>query len=770
MMLLKIRPLQYALLLTAAFSLVVPILAQSQWQRPKRYLWPEIGNNHVTTNKVLVKIDVGTETPARIAYWIPGENRQYDNQLNADEIQKLDWKPFQPEVMVDLGSGAGKRKIWFVAELENPQEYKQEERIVTVDDILPTIVITYPTNRITSQPLLQLQGYCSGEMMDCKYDIANSSGSKINQDAQSSGGEDWDEKKFDWTKFCFQCYDIDLAPGTNFITFHCKAAGNQISTNIEMVFTTVGDTNPPIFKPDWPQDGMSISGSQFDLHGPCDDPTAIVTAFICNDEGKSSRLEGFVERNGYLWVERVPLAEGKNYITVVTTDTAQNSSVTNLMVAKSDFTLYMDPVPDPNQLWQPRITVTGFDSRTNDTIFVNDVKAKLNPNGHWVATNVPVNSPNGGTATFHMHTHSDDSDSPITNSWLPTICGESTNFLSSGVSFPSVSTNEYDHYPVYLGMTNTSGKNIPMTWMLPVEAARFSLHLYDTNNKEVAKREYSEKSGQALPNNLNIHRLGKNELSNIDGVISFSINSTARIASLNLDEHFQLPPPGEYRLKIVARLFKVADDGRLMPFEFPPISTMLQIINQPSEMIFYLNDLQRQRKLTWGAELNFLRIGVAHGLNERSPSEANPIEIYLQNSSTNDFHNWNLRLPNPNEQFDISLYDSSGNEVPKTALGKQHGQSLSLDGQNPAKTPSVMDDINPILVNGNIRRNRMMEPVFVSVKDATECGRFNLNDYFEIKSPGNYKLTYQQRFYRWNTNSTLTGITMPTVTVPLETH
>jgi hypothetical protein len=129
-----------------------------------------------------------------------------------------------------------------------------------------------------------------------------------------------------------------------------------------------------------------------------------------------------------------------------------------------------------------------------------------------------------------------------------------------------------------------------------------------------------------------------------------------------------------------------------------------------------------------------------------------------------------LRFPNLNEQFAIALYDSSGNEVQKTALGKQQGQPLSLDGQNPTKTPGVMDDINAFFGAGNVRRGHGLRPVFVSAKDATDCGRFNLNDYFEIKSPGNCKLTYQQRFYRWNTNLTLTGIAMPTVTVPLEIH
>jgi hypothetical protein len=306
--------------------------------------------------------------------------------------------------------------------------------------------------------------------------------------------------------------------------------------------------------------------------------------------------------------------------------------------------------------------------------------------------------------------------------------------------------------------------------MLPRDDARFSLRLYDKNNQEIAKQENIQKSGQTLPDNLSIHHLGKNELTSIDGIISLSTNSTARIASLKLDEHFQLPPSGEYRLEIVATLFRIADDGRLIPFEFPPVSTVIQIIDQPSEMVYYLNDLQRQGKLVWGSELNSLRIGVAYGLDERSQNIANQIEIFLQNFSTNDFRNLNLRLPDPNEQFDVSLYDTSGKEVPKTALGRQQGQPLSLDGQNSRKPPGFMDDIKAFFGTGNVRRIRGFRPVFLPPKDAIEYGRFNLNDYFEIKSVGKYRLIYQQRFYQWNTNSTPTSITMPMVTLPLEIH
>jgi hypothetical protein len=258
---------------------------------------------------------------------------------------------------------------------------------------------------------------------------------------------------------------------------------------------------------------------------------------------------------------------------------------------------------------------------------------------------------------------------------------------------------------------------------------------------------------------LNIHHLGKNEVEQIGGILSFPTNATARIASLNLDQHFQLPPPGDYRLQVVERLYQIAEDGQLVPFEFPPISTAIKIIDQPSEIVFYLNNQQRQGKLVWGPERYGLRIGVAHGMNGGWGKGANPIEIYLQNTSTNDYRNWSLRQPKAEEQFDVTLYDASQKEVPKTGLGKQQGQPLSLDGQNPRTSQGLFDDRN------NFRRLR---PIFNRVNDATDCGRFNLNDYFEIKTPGQYRLTYQQRFYRMNTNSILSGVIMPMVTVPLD--
>jgi hypothetical protein len=747
------------------FSLLAT-LAHGQQTFPPRYFFPGIEFDHLTTNKMVVKNTIGKETPVAMAYWVPGKAHEYDNQLTDDEIHKLDWQPFKPEILVDLGAGTGTRNVWLVAKWENPTEYQQEELRVTVDAEMPSVVITNPTNSITFQSLLRLQGYCSGYMMYPQYDISNATDVTLNQDAYGTDSQGWDEKKFDWTKFCFEAVDIALAPGTNSITFHCEIAGNWVSTNIVLVFTTVGDTNPPDFKLRWPNNGDIISDSEFDMDGTCDDPSAQIEALVCDDQGNATHRNGSVGRNslgqdGFFIVERVPLSEGMEYITLVASDPANNSSLVNITVGKSDDVLYMDPIANPQELWQGRISkVTGYYSRTNHPVSVNGVKAKMKPDGHWEADNVP-----NDIANSHFEMTADGADDRLTPShvWQPIDLGEPTNSLRAGISFVSVSTNEYNHYPICLGITNISGTNQPRNWMLPTFDRRFALRLLDKDGKAVAKREYFQKSGEVLPDNLDIHHLGKNELTNIDGIIPFATNMAVQLASINLDEHFQMPPPGDYRLEVEERLFQIGGDGHLIPITLPPVMSDLKVIDQPSEMTFYLRHLEQQKKLFWGPALNLLRVGVVNSTDNHTSGRTAEIEIFLENLGTNAIRN--LRLPRLEEQFDVSLFDTNGMEVAKTALGKQRGLPLTI-------TNSSSDGIGDIAraIFGNVRRPKGFRPVFLSGKDVTEIGSVNLNELFEINSPGKYRLTYQQRFIEYDSTNKPTGLTMPTVIVPLDMH
>ena len=761
------------------FSLLAN-LAHGQQIFPPRYFFPGIEFDHLTTNKMVVKNTIGKETPVAMAYWVPGKAHEYDNPLSDDEIHNLNWQPFKPEMLVDLGAGAGKRNVWLVAKWENPTEYQKEELGITVDAEMPSVVITNPTNRITFQSLLRLQGYCSGYPMNPQYDISNAAGVTFNQNAFGT------DHTFGWEKVYFEAVDIPLAPGTNIINFHCEIAGNRVSTNIVLVFATSGKTNPPVFKLRWPPDGDIISGSGFDMDGTCDDPSAEFMALVCDDQGKATHRHGHagrdsLGRDGGFIVESVPLSEGIENITLIDMDATHNSAFTNITVGKSDFVMYMDPVADPQELWHPRISkVTGYYSRTNHPVSVNGVKATMKPDGHWEAVNVPID-----VANTHFEITADDDDAKLMPShvWQPAILGGPINSLRAGISFISVSTNEYNHYPICLGVTNISGTNQLRNWMLPVFDRRFALRLLDKDGKAVAKREYFQETienvlysdltikaatnaQQGLPDNLDIHHLGKSDLTKIDGIIPLTTNMAVQLASINLDEHFQMPTPGDYRLEVEERLFQISDGGHLIPTTLPPVVADLTVIDQPSEMIFFLNHLEQQKQLYWGPALSLLRVGVAITTDNHKNGRTAKIEIFLENLGTNAIRN--LRLPRLEEQFDISLFDTNGMEVAKTAVGKQRGLPLTIANSS---SGGIEDVLRPIFFNGP--RPRGFRPMFLSGlsgKDAAQIGSVNLNELFEINSPGKYRLTYQQRFIQSDSTNKPTGLTMPTVIVPLDIH
>lgn len=732
------------------------------------------------------KFQAEWETEAQTNHNLMPKNRDMDMEIFND-FNKAVWVPFKTNLLVDFGPGDGGRWLWVNFRMkgdEKPQsrgnggnDYEMggnwNSHHIILQSLPPTIVITNPKERVTSQPMIQLQGATSSDLgKPLSYQVFDQNGAMTANGNALVNDTYRDPILLAFTTNYFTCYDLDLNPGTNTIVLRGEdQAGFSFTNNFVIVYTTAGDTNPPALSVDFPPDNDSISGSDFKVLGVSDDPTADIVALMVNPAGEASERNALVERNGRFWVEHIPLAEGRTYITLVANDAAGNTSITNFSIRKSHYQFAMNPVPD-DKLWNHTVTATGTASLiyTNYDITVNGAKAVMDSSGKWKAEKVPMTE--GGVAIFDIQVNprngQDESKEPDPYPTEPILWDSASNQVQQGIYCLPCGTNQFNHYGLMLYLVNPSNTNMNFVWMRPKQPYLFSLRLYDSAGKEVATKDSIKNSSQPLPDGLNLHHLGKNELSYIDGVLPLFSNAPVRLTAVRLDECLRLPPPGDYRLEVTERMFKIVADGRLVPVEFPPISTPIKIIDQPSEMVFYLNDLERQGKLTWGAESNGLRIGVAHGMKFTRIQDANQIEVFLQNTSTNDYRNWNLRFPSPNEQFDVTLYDASGKEVPKTALGKQQGQPLSLDSQIPRKAPSLMDKIKGLLGGSNVRPGRMLRPVFVSAKDATDCGRFNLNDYFEIKIPGKYRLTYQQRFYRSNTNSMFTGVIMPMVNVPLD--
>jgi hypothetical protein len=227
-------------------------------------------------------------------------------------------------------------------------------------------------------------------MMDGQYDISNSTGITKGRDVLPV--EEEGEKEL------FQGFDIPLALGPNLITVHGEIAGNQVSTNVEVIFTTVGHTNPPIITPRWPTDGMEISSPTFTARGSVDDYTATLKGIMVGG-GRTNEVEGMVERNGMFWVEAIPLLAATNVLTFVATDVAGNTARTNLTLIKSELELVIETTPTGTNLYQSYGLVTGRVSPGYE-VYVNGTKAVVEPNGHWRAEKTPIYGM--GTATFDV--------------------------------------------------------------------------------------------------------------------------------------------------------------------------------------------------------------------------------------------------------------------------------------------------------------------------------------------------------------------------------
>jgi hypothetical protein len=380
---------------------------------------------YLKTNHVIATVETGEEKPNQIALLVkrlisaktnssgsPGASetdvhltltgmREAMKARNVEE--SVDWKtatwiPFTNTISVDLGPGDGERAVWISGKWG--EQFRSASRTrVWVDNRSPVVVITNPVERLTSQPWIQLQGYSDEALRSIRYDLVNASHRIENQQGLINE-QDRDPASFEITRSYFTCYDLDMAPGTNTIVLRCEDLAGNVSTNLlTYVFSLDHDKTPPVISLDLLSDGQNLSGDAFTARGVLDDPTARMTGII-SANGRTNFVAGLVERNGYFWVERLPLGFGTNRLTLIATDVAGNSSSTNLVVSKSEELLTMDPVPE-GQLSRHHVSVSGKVSPADREVWVNGVQATVKPDGSWAANNVPIQSRNGGgVATF----------------------------------------------------------------------------------------------------------------------------------------------------------------------------------------------------------------------------------------------------------------------------------------------------------------------------------------------------------------------------------
>lgn len=362
-----------------------------------------IGGNMATSRtNITIEMITGKNEPELIAVFVGrGEEKDPDNS-------EAQWMPFQRRVMVDLGEGDGPRHIFVAARWKASDTGCEGTGWgMTVLRSAPAIHITEPATRIVSQPVIQLKGYSPRELERITYDVLDQGGQ------MTVGGEDgfvtdshFDPEQFEFTTNYFQCFDIELTPGTNTVVLRCEdLAGNSTTTNLLYVFTTAGDKEPPVFVAvDWPKPEAVLSGRSFTARGRLDAYTGDMTGQIISHD-HTNNIRGFAERNGYFWFDEVPLATGPNHLNLTAIDAAGNAACTNLVVYGVEGPeLTMDPLSAEEQekLWDGAITVKGRVNPANYDVQVNGVQAVVRPDGTWVAEKVPVILPTLGTASFEM--------------------------------------------------------------------------------------------------------------------------------------------------------------------------------------------------------------------------------------------------------------------------------------------------------------------------------------------------------------------------------
>lgn len=301
------------------------------------------------------------------------------------------WVPFQTNVVVDLGPGEGEREVIFSYKYRGEAGGKDWQGTrVKVRRGTPKLCLVNPTNLLCSQPTIDLQGLTSAEFRELRFDQFDGAGKRIGGSAQGLGVSFPGGHVFEPNEHYFTFVDVDLCPGTNSFVFHgTDVFGNEMSTNIVIVFSTAQDRTPPRIEVAYPKPNAEVSGEKYTVHGQMEDSTAKLEARIRTKEGTTTR-EALVERNGHFWISGIPVVLENNRITLTATDAAGNRSETNFTVVGVEGPIItMDPVK-PSELWRAFTAATGRVSPANYDVWVNGVQAKVAPDGTWSAERVPV--------------------------------------------------------------------------------------------------------------------------------------------------------------------------------------------------------------------------------------------------------------------------------------------------------------------------------------------------------------------------------------------
>ena len=161
------------------------------------------------------------------------------------------------------------------------------------------------------------------------------------------------------------------------------------------------------------------------------------------------------------------------------------------------------------------------------------------------------------------------------------------------------------------------------------------------------------------------------------------------------------------------------------------------------------------RKIIWGNETNNIRAGLISEGGDYTHRRAE-CEIWLESSTNATLP---FVIPDVPYQYELALFDAKGNAVAKTNVGESIGRALpDLEKRNGT-------------IDGFPRVRRIyLKPSEPELLLTTNLNgkSFNLFDYFQITTPGEYKLQFQQRLQVALTPYSFKRLVLPDVTVELE--
>ena len=357
---------------------------------------PELSTD---TNMVLVLLEPKGGLPESFSILINTTGRW--PTIGMADLPEAEWMPFRSNLSLTLEPQRKRHTISVGYRQKNAPWPLWQEVGVTVTNLPPAVVLTNPLHRTTSTSLLQIQGFADVALKTISFTFEKPDGTTERGSGFVTRQEMQIRNPIAAVTNYFQCFDLELEPGTNHFSVNCTDIyGNSTVTNFSMVLDTASDRTPPQVTLFTPQPGSLVFQSGFTIYGRIDDPSGTMAGKVVS-EGRTVEIESPVGRTGLFLFSEIPINGATNHVSLTATDLAGNVTTTNFVLIRSQVSVELDSIPD-DKFVSSGMTVSGKVSVQDHALWVNGVRATINPDGTWSAKRVRVEREEGDGPMFNL--------------------------------------------------------------------------------------------------------------------------------------------------------------------------------------------------------------------------------------------------------------------------------------------------------------------------------------------------------------------------------